>query len=534
MIHILVIDDDAIDRESIRRHLSRSGKEFTLHEAQTGEEAFKLLSNRNFDTIFLDYRLPDMDGISLLQKIYNPETDLAMAPVVMLTGQGNEAVMIDALRWGAQDYLVKGNISADTVLIAITKAREIFDLKIHQRQAEQQLQQIQKMDAVGRLTSGIAHDFNNFLTVILGNTTFIRKKLADQEEKISVDDLKRKVEAIEVAANKGADLVKRLMIFTRQRPPSYQIIDVNQSIQETCALIKESLGKSIELNLDLCDALSDLHVDPVQLENAVINIAINARDAMPQGGKIIIETQNIVLDDTYALSHPDAKPGSYIMIAISDTGTGMSHEVMRHIFDPFFTTKPAGEGTGLGLSMVYGFVRQSEGHIQVYSEKGHGTTFKIYLPSNVTGKKDDDLTTQSEEILTGNETILVIENDDPVANVTITILKQLGYTVLLAQDEKMAQDILESENVDLILMDIFLNNNSSGISFAKEIQRKLPNIKIIYTSGFTRNIVTYYEEINRHNFLSKPYSRDDLARKIRNTLTEKENNDGKKSIHSRH
>ena len=377
--NILVVDDDAADRMAIRRYISRPHLSVKLEEAATGEEGAALLATKKFDCLFLDYRLPDMDGISFLKRFYDLDTDLRPCPVVMLTGQGSEGVMTDALRWGAHDYIIKDNISADTINIALLKAREIFDLRRSRRQTDEKLRHAQKMDAVGQLTSGIAHDFNNLLTVILGNTHLMLRRLpnigVEAEEKLG-----SKVQAIETAARKGADLVRHLMVFTRQRELKEVVFDPNRCIADTLLLLKRTLGEAIEVQEHLAVGIGHIRVDTGLFENAVINIAVNARDAMKGCGRLDIRTENVALTADDLIAYPEMTPNNYVLIAISDTGEGMPESVRQRIFEPFFTTKPAGEGTGLGLSMVYGFIRQSGGHIQVDSTPGAGTTFRIYLP----------------------------------------------------------------------------------------------------------------------------------------------------------
>ncbi len=367
-LQVLVIDDDAMDRMAIRRHLSSPGLKADVQEADTGASGIALLRQQNFDCVFVDYRLPDMEGTALLQVFYDITNDQMPAPFVMLTGQGGEEVMAEALRWGAHDYILKDHITGSSVLIAMSKAREVFELKKARHSAEDKLRQAQKMDAVGQLTSGIAHDFNNLLTVILGNTRIMRRRLAEIPETQAVA-IAPKVDAVESAALRGADLVRHLMVFSRQQEPKGTSVDIRAALAHTVTLLERTLGKSIALVLKADEGMQSVRVDATLLENAVINIAVNARDAMPQGGTLSISAYSAVFNGS-----------DHVLISIADTGTGMPGHVRERIFEPFFTTKPAGEGTGLGLAMVYGFIRQSGGHIEVDSEAGRGTTFRIYLP----------------------------------------------------------------------------------------------------------------------------------------------------------
>ncbi len=296
----------------------------------------------------------------------------------MLTGQGSEAVMLDALRLGAQDYIIKENISAETLSIALVKARELFDAKRARRQAEEQLQHTRKMEAVGQLTSGVAHDFNDLFTVVIGNIHLLRRRLAyikDIPDDVEKEDTRHQ----KSSAGKGSELVRRLMVFTRQSTLAQEVVDINHCIAETVELLKSTLGENIGIKTIWKDDTWPVLVDASEFENILLNFALNARDAMPRGGKLTIEVDNVTLDEAYALHHPGITAGDYVMVAIN-TGTGMPPDVRQRVFEPFFTTKPPGEGTGLGVGLAYGFVQQCGGHIHVYSEEGHGTVFRIYLP----------------------------------------------------------------------------------------------------------------------------------------------------------
>lgn len=520
-LSILIIDDDQVDREAVCRYLKKRGRTIDFHEACGGKDAEPLLREKKFDCVFLDYNMPDTDGISLLRKVYNPETGLAPSPTVMLTGRGGESVMIDALRWGAQDYLIKDDISPDALYIALTKAKEMHELKKSQYQATEILRQAQKMEAVGQMTSGIAHDFNNLLTIILGNAR-MQRRILNEGGDLKAEGFEKKISAIETAANRGADLVSRLMIFSRQRPLQEETVDINRHVNEIHELLKRTLGERIEIKTAFSQDLWPVRIDTGQFENALINMAVNARDAMPGGGLLTIETRNVSVDEDYVFRNPDMSPGPYVMTAISDTGTGMPPEVMKRIFDPFFTTKKTGEGTGLGLSMVYGMLRQSGGYIHVYSEEGHGTVFRIYLPRYSAEREEPH--EGDEGNLTGHETILIVDDDEKIRTVGALMLERLGYKALQAGSARTGLEILkrEHQNISLLFTDIHLQGGMGGVDLAQKVREYFPHIKVLFTSGYTEETMPERLPLPGAELIGKPYRKAELARKIRGILDQKE------------
>ncbi|MCE9507853.1 MAG: response regulator [Alphaproteobacteria bacterium] len=378
-MNILVVDANASDRMKIRKSLQWPGFDIILHEAESGRKAVSLLNEMQFDCVFLDYSLPDMDCLKLLRNFYNAETDLSCAPVVMLTEEGNMSVMAGALCCGAQDYLIKDSISTYTVSIVITKARDIFHAKLQRREDEELQLQSQKMEAIGQLTNGIAHDFNNLLGIILGNAGLVLRLLRPEGE-LDRTALLNKAQVIEIAARRGAALVKALMMFTRQHDLNLEVVDVNVCIQDTYEMLKTILGGIGEIQAAPAADIWPVKIDPEQFQNALINMAVNASETLPKGGKLVFETRNVTFEDADAPRHPDVRPGHYVMVVVSDTGIGMSEGIEWRIFEPFFTTKKTGGGAGLGLSLLYNFIKQSNGHIYCHRKEGHCTAFKMYLP----------------------------------------------------------------------------------------------------------------------------------------------------------
>lgn len=384
-----------------------------------------------------------------------------------------------------------------------------------QRQAEQALHQAQKMEAVGQLTGGVAHDFNNLLTVVLGNLQILAGDLRDHP---TAPEL---IAAATKAAHRGADLNRTLLAFSRRQRLAPQPIAVTELITGMAGMLGRTLGEQIQVIVASHNDLPAAMADPAQLETAVLNLAVNARDAMPQGGKLTIETAAAYLDEHYASLEADVRPGPYVLIAVSDTGTGMPAEVRRRAFEPFFTTKETGKGSGLGLAMVYGFVKQSGGHLKIYSEVGHGSTVKIYLPlCDSAGEVAHVPAPTQEPQPTGRETILVVEDEDDVRALICRLLTGLGYTVLAAADGKAALELLRCEpTIALLFTDVVLPGGLNGPELAAAAARLERDIKVLYTSGYTGNAIQQLDALsNDVRLISKPYRIEELASKVRNAL----------------
>lgn len=380
------------------------------------------------------------------------------------------------------------------------------------RETERQLHQSQKLDAIGKLTGGVAHDFNNMLTVISGNTETLVESLKDQPE------LQRTARLIDDAAERCAELIQHLLAFARRQPLEPRNVEINAAIADIAKLLRPTLGEQIQIETVLEQGPMTTHIDPSRLTNAVLNMAINARDAMPNGGKLLLETHRVVLDEAYAQANADVAPGPYIMLAVSDTGTGMSVEIQQKAFEPFFTTKEVGKGSGLGLSMVYGFVKQSGGHIKIYSEEGHGTTIKLYLPPGEgTAEVAASIAPQAEG---GAETIFVVEDDPLVRNFVTTQLQSLGYKTVAAPDSKAALELIGAgQKFDLLFTDVVIPGGMSGRELAEEVARRRPGVKILYTSGYTDNAIIHQGKLDDGvMLLTKPYRRNQLAEMIRKAL----------------
>ncbi|MEH2502509.1 PAS domain S-box-containing protein [Bradyrhizobium sp. AZCC 1578] len=380
--------------------------------------------------------------------------------------------------------------------------------------AEAQLRHAQKMDAVGQLTGGVAHDFNNILTVITGTIGILEEAVADQPQLAAVTKL------IDEAAERGANLTKHLLAFARKQPLQPVEVDVNALVLEAAKLLHPTLGEHIEITPLLAEDAWTALADPNQLTTAVLNLAINARDAMPNGGKLALETGNVFLDETYASMQSEVTSGNYVMIAVSDTGSGIPPALLERVFEPFFTTKEVGRGTGLGLSMVFGFVKQSGGHVKIYSEEGHGTSVKIYLPRATGLQQTAAEALVSGNIEGGNETVLVVEDDALVRRYVITQIESLGYTTLEAANASDALRIIDDvPNVDLLFTDVIMPGIMNGRQLVDEALKRRPDLKTLYTSGYTENAIVHHGRLDSGVLLlAKPYRKSELARMIRLAL----------------
>ncbi|HEY2131796.1 MAG TPA: CHASE3 domain-containing protein [Acetobacteraceae bacterium] len=379
--------------------------------------------------------------------------------------------------------------------------------------SEEMLRDAQKMQAVGQLTGGIAHDFNNLLTVIIGNMESLAKRLTDET-------LRQRIERALWAAQRGATLTRHLLAFARKQPLDPRPINFSTVLPDMVGLLKRTLGEHIDVRLVESAGLWNAMADVAQLESAMLNLALNARDAMPDGGRLTIEVANRVLDADYARQHAEVTQGDYAMLAVSDTGCGMTPDVVKRVFEPFFTTKPPGKGTGLGLAMVYGFVKQSNGHVKIYSEPGEGTSVKIYLPRAV-GPATIQRAILPLDLPRGHATLLVVEDDPEVREIAASILRELGYHVLEASDGEQALQLFDAHllEVDMLLVDVVLPGKLRGRELAERITAMRPSVRVLYMSGYTENAIVHHGRLDEGvHLLGKPFKRDQLARKVADVL----------------
>jgi CheY-like chemotaxis protein len=400
------------------------------------------------------------------------------------------------------------------ILLAMKRTSEFYAEAEAREAAEASLRQAQKMEAVGQLTGGVAHDFNNLLTIILGNLQLALRHVPEGRPTALLTKVYQ-------AAESAAELTKRLLAFSRNQPLDPRPIDANRLVAD---LLGRTLGEAIQIETVRGGGLWQTEADKTELESALLNLAINARDAMPAGGKLTIETGNAFLDEAYCAAVEDLKPGQYVMISMTDTGTGMSGDVISKAFDPFFTTKPAGTGTGLGLSQVHGFVKQSGGHIRIYSEIGEGTTVKIYLPRSLARARETESEIKAPESPKGQlETVLVVEDDPDVRSHVTETLRGLNYRVLEAADGPAAMALVqEPQPIDLLLTDVMMPG-MNGRALSDDAQRYRPDLKVLYMTGYSRNAIVHQGRLDPGvSLIQKPFSEAALASRVHAILSGRE------------
>jgi PAS domain S-box-containing protein len=474
-------------------------------------------------------------GVSLDDVLYTDDRDRYLASMGELI-KGNAGSIRQDFRFAGGGGRAKHG--STSVALVHNSAGEIEQLIVQivdigdKKQAAKQLQHAQKMEAIGQMTGGLAHDFNNLLTVIIGNLELLESKLANDER-----GTRRLAEAID-AARKGSGLTRQMLAFARQQVLEPREVPVNDLVKGIAPLISRSIGEAVQLKVDAMVGEPKALIDPSQLESSILNLAINARDAMPKGGLLTIETQPVYLDLAYAAKYPEVTPGHYVMVAVSDTGTGMPAELLEKVFQPFFTTKVQGKGSGLGLAMVYGFIKQSGGHINVYSEVGHGTAIKMYLPRKfAAGETVPDVAgvavVPEASVVAEPEAavvevaapkppkILVVEDQEAVRAVACGFLEDFGYGIVEAEDGLQALARLqENPDIDLMFSDVVMPGGLNGFDLAQAARGIRPDLKIVHTSGYPKGAMVHQEEPRfREGFIiMKPYRREDLQKIIRDAL----------------
>jgi signal transduction histidine kinase len=518
---VLLIDDEPFS-EDIISHGLRACSPHTLRFASNPEIAVELAKELGATVVLVDMRMPEIDGLEVTRRL-RADKDTEHIPVIVLSSEEDPDIKAKAFAAGANDYLVKWPDPRELVarvryhsdaFIARRQRDAIFvSLRHSQEQlaaSQSALFQAQKMEAIGQLTGGVAHDFNNVLQIIGGNLQLL--KLIGNLNEAGL----ARVDTALAGVERGAKLSSHLLAFARRQPLQAVVIDPGHLLREMDDMMRRVLGPRARVVTEIEHRLGSTLVDPNQLNNVLLNLAINARDAMAGSGTLTIRAANAGPDSGLP---PSLAPGWYVMIEIADTGSGMPPEVLERAFEPFFTTKPTGQGTGLGLSMAYGFVKQSGGEIVLKSEPGKGTRVRIWLPrSEAAPAAFDDMA--SSPLQGGPETILVVEDEDDVRTATCGILSALGYRVLEAPEAAAAKEIVESgEQIDLVFSDVIMPGPVSSLQLGDVVRARLPEAQILYTSGYAEGVLAHEGKLDaRVNLLHKPYHPDALSARIRHLL----------------
>lgn len=520
-LKVFFLEDNPDDVELELYELKKSGFDVVYDVARNWKEFLDKLPNLSADIILADYSLPDITGIEAIALCRQMKIDI---PVILITGEGNEMIAVDSLRLGAIDYLLKRNIAG--LSARISRALEIWNEKKAKQRAEaegKRLQELfletQKMEAIGRLAGGIAHDFNNILTGIMG---YSELSLQDAPKG---SPLYQRLQSLIMLSQRGADLVKQLLIFSRKMPMECKTIELNSFVLETMQFISRMLEETIEIRYDLRKNLPRIECDTSQFTQVLMNLVLNARDAISSSGTITIKTEicSLTVD---SLPVRQAEPGKeYVCLSVSDTGIGIDSENVQKIFEPFFTTKELGKGTGIGLSVVYSIVEAHGGFINVNSQKGSGTTIKIYLPFVETLYRTDESpfydSIADKELgkVYGTETILFAEDEDVLRELIVYVLKSFGYNVLSARDGAEALDVYCSsqQKIDVVISDLMMPNKS-GIDLFKELRALNPDVRFVLSTGYSlsEQDETVLEKMNA--IVTKPYTPMQLAQLIRETM----------------
>ena len=515
-LRILHLEDNRHDAELVQAMLAEEGIPCAIVCVETQSDFESALEQGRFDLIFSDFSLPSFNGISALTIA---KKKCPGVPYIFISGTVGEETAVAILQAGATDYVLKEHLTRLPAVVrrALREAEERTERKQAEetlQKTSEQLRQSQKMEAVGQLAGGIAHDFNNILMVINGYSDLALKAIPPNSP------LRDSLEQVRQAGERATTLTRQLLAFSRRQVLQLKVLDLNAVVTNLEKMLQRLIGEDVRFETRLSQRLGRVKADPGQIEQVVMNLVVNARDAMPQGGRLMIETADVELDESYARGHAVVQPGPYVLLAVSDTGCGMDKETQARVFEPFFTTKGKDKGTGLGLATAYGIVKQSGGYIWVYSEPGQGATFKIYLPRVEKEAEPLEPHVGPPALRKGSETILLVEDDEKVRNLLRTILAGNGYTVLEASNGIAALEKYEhhQEGIQLLLTDAVMPEMSGRELAGRLIARNL-DLKVLFCSGYTDDAIVRHGILEEGiPFLQKPFTPNTLLRKVREVL----------------
>jgi signal transduction histidine kinase len=503
------LEDNPLDAELTLGELNKAGFDVDARQVET-KEAYIAHLEPSLDVILADYHLPQFDAPSALRLLHKSGFDI---PFIIVSGTVGEEAAVAAIKEGADDYLLKDRLKR--LESAITQAMEKQRLRQESRAEEEQLRQAQKMETVGQLASGVAHDFNNFLTVIQGFAELLQ--IEDQPSHARREQLQE----IILAAERAGALTRRLLMFSRKQPVQRRALDLTEVVSGMTRLLQRALGESIPLALDSPPKLPPVHGDAGMMEQILLNLAVNARDAMPSGGRFAIRLTVETIDAASVRASPQARPGEFVRLEVRDTGCGMPPEVKNRIFEPFFTTKAIGKGTGLGLATVFGIVQQHDGWIEVDSEVNRGTTFRIYFPVSEPASEEPPKQAPTTTQRGGSETILLVEDDSAIRQMAAIVLGRQGYRVVEAGSGVAALEVWRQHAgaIDLVITDMVMPGGLTGAEMAEKLCAEKPSLKVVFSSGYTADMDTNDLRLEEGvNFLQKPYLPEQLVRIARNRL----------------